>query len=265
MALILAVDPEQRQQAALACLARELNDHELLSAASCADALEALDRRTPDLVLLPALLPEAEESELLSLLRSKAGSDVQALTIPQLKLPDAAPPQAQSSVHPAWLNQILHPPDDADQAGEECEPAVFADLIRSYLWPVEEAVGVIADAARAVAEDRRQRLIAAARATVTWVRNRRERWNNLPPAIAISAPHLDVSMPVPPKPIAVAAPAPIEIPAFRQSESAEFSSDDVEPATYIKPVDCSVISRTRRQTPTRGQALSQERLRSSRR
>ena len=181
MALILAVDPEQRQQAALACLARELNDHELLSAASCADALEALDRRTPDLVLLPALLPEAEESELLSHLRSRAGSDVQALTMPQLKLPDAAPPPPQSSVHPAWLNQILHPQDDAtEQAGEECEPAVFADLIRSYLWPVEEAVGVVADAAKAAAEQRRLQLVAAARATVAWVRNRRERWNNRP-------------------------------------------------------------------------------------
>ena len=241
MALILAVDPEQRQQAALARLTRELNDHELLSAASCADALRALGRRTPDLVLLPALLPEAEESELLSNLRSRTGSDVQALTMPQLKLPDAAPPPPQSSVHPAWLNQILHPQDDAsEQAGEECEPAVFADLIRSYLWPVEEAVGVVADAAKAAAEQRRQQLVAAARATVAWVRNRRERWNDLPPAIAISAPPLDVSMPVPPKPVVVA-PPPIEMPAFRQRESAdvqaESSSTDVESASFRRPAE----------------------------
>jgi CheY-like chemotaxis protein len=241
MALILAVDPEQRQQAALARLARELNDHELLSAASCADALEALARRTPDLVLLPALLPEAEESELLSNLRSRTGSDVQALTMPQLKLPDAAPAPSQSSVHPAWLNQILHPQDDAsEQAGEQCEPAVFADLIRSYLWPVEEAVGVVADAAKAAAEQRRQQLVAAARATVAWVRNRRERWNDLPPAIAISAPPLDVSMPVPPKPVVVAPPA-IEMPAFRQRESAdvqaESSSTDVESASFSRPAE----------------------------
>jgi PEGA domain len=240
MALILAVDPEQRQQAALAYLARELNDHELLSAASCADALEALDRRTPDLVLLPPLLPEAEESELLSNLRSRAGSDVQALTMPQLKLPDAAPPPSQSSVHPAWLNQILHPQDDAtEQAGEECEPAVFADLIRSYLWPVEEAVGVVADAAKAVAEQRRQQLVAAARATVAWVRNRRERWNDLPPAIAISAPPLDVSMPVPPKPVAVAGPSPIDMPAFHERESANVSAESpsahAESASFRQP------------------------------
>ena len=73
MALILAVDPEQRQHAALACLARELDGHELLSAASCADALAALDRRAPDLVLLPVLLPQAEEGELLSRLRDQTG------------------------------------------------------------------------------------------------------------------------------------------------------------------------------------------------
>ncbi len=253
MALILAVDPEQRQQAALARLTRELNDHELLSAASCADALRALGRRTPDLVLLPALLPEAEESELLSNLRSRTGSDVQALTMPQLKLPDAAPPPPQSSVHPAWLNQILHPQDDAsEQAGEECEPAVFADLIRSYLWPVEEAVGVVADAAKAAAEQRRQQLVAAARATVAWVRNRRERWNDLPPAIAISAPPLDVSMPVPPKPVAVAPPA-IEMPAFRQRESAdvhaESSSTDVESASFRQPAE--LFGHFEDQTPER--------------
>ena len=157
MALILAVDPEQRQQAALACLARELDGHELLSAASCADALDALDRRSPDLVLLPALLPQAEEGELLSRLRDQAGTDIPALTIPQLKLPDAVAPPAPASTHPAWLNQILHPQDVTEQPGEECEPAVFADLVRSYLGPVHDVVAgaasAVADAARAAAKN----------------------------------------------------------------------------------------------------------------
>jgi CheY-like chemotaxis protein len=247
MALILAVDPEQRQQAALACLARELSDHELISAPSCADALEVLDHRTPDLVLLPALLPESEEGELLSQLRGRAGADVQALTIPQLKVPGAAPTPSQSSAHPAWLNQILHPQDDSDQPGEECEPAVFADLVRSYLWPVEEAVGAVADAAKAVAkavvDKRRTELLAAARATVAWVRSRRERWNDIRPAIAISAPPLDVVMPVPakpvapPKPAAVAVPSPsIDTAVNRRDDSPtvpeEFSSADLVPSTY---------------------------------
>src|SRR5258707_11074848 len=108
MALILAVDPEGRQHAALACLARELDGHELLSASSCADALVALDRRSPDLVLLPPLFPESEEGELLSRLREHAGgSEIRSLTVPPLKVPDATPPP--TTAHPAWLEQILHP------------------------------------------------------------------------------------------------------------------------------------------------------------
>ena len=261
MALILAVDPEQRQHAALAYLARELEGHELLSASSCADALTALDHRSPDLVLLPVLLPEAEEGELLSRLRDWAGTDVRALTIPQLKLPNAAAPPP--SAHPAWLNQILHPQDTTDHAGDECEPAVFADLIRSYLGPVQDAVAgaaaAVADAARAAAEERRTRVLAAARATITWAKNRRERWNDRPPAIAISAPPLDVAMPVmaapvvvaPPPPVVVAPPAvaaappPVVVPparteavASRAYESrgvpAEFAPVDVPP---IEPVE----------------------------
>ena len=155
MALILAVDPERRQHAALECLARELDGHELLSASSCADALAALDRRSPDLVLLPLLLPEAEGGELLARLREHAGgSDVRALSIPLLKLPDAKPPP--TSAHPAWLDQILHPKDDADGAAEECEPAVFADLIRGYLESARdaaaEALAAAAELAKAAAE-----------------------------------------------------------------------------------------------------------------
>ena len=112
------------------------------------------------------LLPQAEEGELLSRLRDQAGSDIPALTIPQLKLPDTAAPAAPASLHPAWLNQILHPTDTTGEAAEECEPAVFADLIRSYLGPVRDAVAgaaaAVADAARAAADKRRAHLVAAA-------------------------------------------------------------------------------------------------------
>jgi hypothetical protein len=191
MALILAVDPEQRQQAALACLARELDEHELLAAASCSDALAALGRRSPDLVLLPLLLPEAEEGELLSQLRAHAGgSEVRALSIPLLKLPDAAPPPP--SAHPAWLDQILHPKDASDGAAEECEPAVFADLIRGYLESARsaaaDALAAAAELAKAAAEERRARLVAAAHAMATWVRARRDIWNAEPKRVVARPP-----------------------------------------------------------------------------
>ena len=255
MALILAVDPEQRQHAALACLARELDGHELLSAASCAEALAALDRRAPDLVLLPALLPQSEEGELLSRLREHAGTDVPALTIPQLKLPDAVAQPAPASTHPAWLNQILHPQDTTEQPGEECEPAVFADLIRSYLGPVHEVVAgaaaAVADAALTAAKKRRADLVTAAHATVTWARKRRERWNDRPPVIAISAPPLDVAVPLPPPvpvpvkaavpvpvpmPVAVTAP-PVVIPTAHVEETHDFFPADVPSFEPPTPVD----------------------------
>ena len=169
-------------------------------------------------MLLPVLLPQAEEGELLSRLRDQTGTDVPALTIPQLKLPDAATPSAPASVHPAWLNQILHPQDD-DRAGRR---GVRAGGLRGsdpkLSGPVHDVVAdaasAVADAASAAAEKRRAHLVAAARATVAWVRNRRERWNNLPPAIAISAPPLDVSMPLPPTaPAPVPVPVPVKVPA----------------------------------------------------
>jgi hypothetical protein len=162
-----------------------------LSVSSCADALPALNRRSPDLVLLPVLLPEAEEGELLSRLREQAGgADVRALSIPLLKLPDATP--AQASGHPAWLDQILHPKDPADSAAEECEPAVFADLIRGYLESAREAaadaLAAAAELAREVAQQRRARLVAAAHAAATWVRARRDKWSLEPRPVVVEQP-----------------------------------------------------------------------------
>ena len=152
MALILAVDPERRQHAALACLARELDGHELLSASSCADALVALDHRSPDLVLLPALLPEAEEGELLSRLRDQAGgTDVRALSIPPLKLPGCrAHLRRRPCIRPGSIRSCT-PKITLTAPAEECEPAVFADLIRGYLESAREAA---ADALAAAAERR---------------------------------------------------------------------------------------------------------------
>ena len=245
MALILAVDPEQRQQAALACLARELDEHELLAAPSCADALAALGPRSPDLVLLPILLPEAEEGELLARLREHAGgSDIRALNIPLLKLPDTAPPPA--SAHPAWLDQILHPKDPADSAADECEPAVFADLIRGYLESARsaaaEALAAAAELAKAVADERRARLVAAARATSAWVKKRRELWNTAPPRVVIRPPvvEADAWTPIVSTAPPVVAPTfhfetlagPEPVTEYRDAPIVEFGSNDflsVEP------------------------------------
>ena len=122
---------------------------------------------------------------------------------------------------------------------------------------VADAASAVADAARAAAEKRRAHLVAAARATVTWVRDRRERWNDRPPVIAISAPPLDVTMPLPPPapvpvpvpvpvkvsvPVPVSVPAPVPVPAVeihaeRIEEIREFSSADVTSFEPLTPVE----------------------------
>lgn len=80
MALILAVNPGGSQNAALGRLARELRGHELIGADSSTVAIAAIQRRVPDLVLLP---PQADagQTELLSRLRDVPGG-VRILRMP---------------------------------------------------------------------------------------------------------------------------------------------------------------------------------------
>jgi hypothetical protein len=159
MAFILALDPDRRQNTALQRVGRELDGHELCVVESCTDALAAMDRRVPHLVLLPSLLPEGQENELLSRLRTHAGgASAHALTIPLLR-----------------------------SVAGGCEPRVFADQIREYLEsggddggddafderPVQQAPPL--PLMFAVPKDRAH-LIAAANAAASWARARRATW-----------------------------------------------------------------------------------------
>ena len=105
MALILAVNPGGTQSGTLARVARELQDHELIGADSCAVAIDALDEHKPALVLLPAAAPVGEP-ELLSRLRTAVAGG-----IPTMRLP---PP---TSVNPRALA------DQIRQALKKEEPA----------------------------------------------------------------------------------------------------------------------------------------------
>jgi PEGA domain-containing protein len=100
MALILAVNPQGRQTAALERLARELPGHELMGADSCAVALTAVHRRLPDLVLLPANAEaESGSAELLAHLRAVPGG-VRTLTLPPTNS------QAPASASLSFADQI---------------------------------------------------------------------------------------------------------------------------------------------------------------
>lgn len=81
MALILAVNPGGTQSGTLARVARELQDHELMGADSCAVAMDALDEHKPALVLLPAAAPVGEP-ELLTRLRTAVGGGIPTMRLP---------------------------------------------------------------------------------------------------------------------------------------------------------------------------------------
>jgi hypothetical protein len=130
VALILAVDPGWTQAAAIERLARELPEHELVTTESCAEAIALLDRRVPDLVLLPTLLPEADEGELRSQLHALSGN-VCILTIPLLASDDPAPSDNPSDKPSRWFGRLA---GTSDRGGTEaCNPGVFAGQIREYI------------------------------------------------------------------------------------------------------------------------------------
>ena len=249
MALILAVDPGFSQAAAIERLARELHEHELVSAETCADALAVIAHRVPDLVLLAPLLPEAEEAELRSRLHA-ASSTVCTLTIPLLASNDPAP-EGRSS---RWFGRFGAPVERSSTTA--CDPRVFAAEIREYLAAVPEAPPpeerVLPDdtlpdrgphrASRAGDPDRRAQVLAAAFAAASWVRARRATWTDAdvapaPPAVSRPDP---IPEPAHPKPPATAvAPAstwPPPAPAQRPSPIADQEHEPARKDTAPVPI-----------------------------
>jgi hypothetical protein len=149
MALILAVNPGGTQSGTLARVARELQEHELIGADSCAVAITALADHKPVLVLLPAASPLGEP-ELLERLRTLVRGG-----IPTLRLP---PP---TSVNPKALA------DQIRQAVGEAPPP-----------PVEEPA----------AEEPSEHLVTAAKVAISWIRARRATWAPVAAATPAQAP-----------------------------------------------------------------------------
>jgi hypothetical protein len=176
VALILAVDPDAVQEQALQTLARLLDDHELVTADSCEEGLAAIDCRTPDLLLVPLLLPEADETALLTRLRERSKRrNVRVLTTPLLKSGDAS--SSSSSSRFGWRRS-----SDDSEGGDRCEPAAFAQMIREYL--------VASGDEAKIEEERRKRrdaaVMAAAGAAASWIRARRATWTDAPLAVSRS-------------------------------------------------------------------------------
>src|ERR1700730_17462424 len=85
MPLILAIEPDPRQAAQIAAIARHRVGAELMMADTTEGALNVIGDRVPDLVLVPALLSPQDDAALAAALRViAAAAHVRTLTIPVL-------------------------------------------------------------------------------------------------------------------------------------------------------------------------------------
>src|ERR1700732_899788 len=94
MPLILAIEPDPRQAAQIAAIARNRVGAELMLADTTVGALDIIGDRVPGLVLVPALLSPQDDAALAAALRViAAAAHVRTLTIPVLS---AGPKRARS-------------------------------------------------------------------------------------------------------------------------------------------------------------------------
>jgi hypothetical protein len=128
MALILAIEPDSRQAAHIAAIARHRVGAELMLAATTEQALDKIGDRVPDLVLVPALLSPQDDAALAGALRIiAAAAHVRTLTIPVLA---ASSPKrlANEGMLAKWRRGRASSPTP-----DGCDPAIFAEQISDYL------------------------------------------------------------------------------------------------------------------------------------
>jgi hypothetical protein len=131
MSLILAIEPDRRQAAKIAALAKSPLHAELVVAESTAKAFATLANRTPDLILTSLLLSPKDETALADRLREldAAGTHVQMLVIPVL----GAPGRRGRKDAGGGLLKRLRGSKSQDTSPDGCDPAVFAAQIAEYL------------------------------------------------------------------------------------------------------------------------------------
>src|SRR5688572_2620307 len=130
MKLILAIEPDRRQAAKIAALAKDPLGAELVVADSTAAAFAALAGRVPDLILTPLLLSPKDENMLGERLREldAVGTKVQTLVIPVLGTATRRGRSAKGG-----LLTRLRGSKRKDAVPEGCDPDVFAEQIAEYL------------------------------------------------------------------------------------------------------------------------------------
>ena len=133
MSLVLAIEPDRAQADALRAILDGRLGAPLTVVASKDDALAAIDREMPDLVLVTALLSPREEDELVAFLRTlDNASHLQLLTIPRLGRAEVLPTSKKSSLFGFGKKKAPAPTSDG------CDPAEFAEQVASYLSRARE-------------------------------------------------------------------------------------------------------------------------------
>lgn len=127
--LILAVEPDRRQAAAISALARGQLNVDLILVDRAEPALDALADRVPDLVLTSLLLSPRDEAALTKRLRELdlAGAHVQTLMIPVLAT------GTKQSVEPSGILTRLRRKRTKGASPDGCDPMVFGAQITEYL------------------------------------------------------------------------------------------------------------------------------------
>ena len=130
MSLIIAIEPDRDQAAQLKDLVRRHTAAELILTETTERAIDAIEQRVPDLVLIPALMsPEDDEALTMALRVTEDATHVQTLTIPLL----GAPP---SRSLPQGVLSRLRGQQSRPAAPDSCDPKLFAEQITEYLQRV---------------------------------------------------------------------------------------------------------------------------------
>ena len=140
--LILVIEPDRRQSAKLAMLARSQRA-EMIVVASVHEALDTLDERVPDLLLISASLLPKEEALLAERLRELAADGIK---VPTLLLPILETPSHRVSGPQKTGARALRPVARNARGQEICDPTIFAMQISTHLerLAAERPTGAIA-------------------------------------------------------------------------------------------------------------------------
>ena len=135
---ILAIEPDRWRASQLKTIARRIGA-ELRLTDSMDGALAALNEKTPDLILTPALLSARDDQALTDRLRSlgEAVAHIQTLTIPTLHMPE--PSAGELSLSSTRMFAALRKDRSPTTGPEACDTDTFAEQVAFYLMGATEA------------------------------------------------------------------------------------------------------------------------------